>query len=226
MKSSNESINAKELKRLNALKRYEREAFLRGYRCIAGIDEVGRGALAGPVVAAAVILPADAFLPGVKDSKKLSPLKRAKLADEIKSTAISWSIAYVYPPYLDEINILNATREAMVLAIRHLSPLPDYILIDALRLPELPVEQRSIVKGDSLSISIAAASIIAKVERDMSMEVFDALYPEYGFAQHKGYATSQHIKVLLEKGPCSLHRQSFEPVKTLKSGVLQVSLFE
>lgn len=226
MKSSNESINAKELKRLNTLKRYESEAFLRGYRYIAGIDEVGRGALAGPVVAAAVILPADVFLPGVKDSKKLSPPRRAKLADEIKSAAISWSIAYVYPPYLDEINILNATREAMVLAIRCLSPLPDYILIDALRLPELPVAQRPIVKGDSLSISIAAASIIAKVERDTSMEVFDDLYPEYGFAQHKGYATSQHVKVLLEKGPCPLHRQSFEPVKTLKSGVFQVSLFE
>ncbi|MGI6412370.1 MAG: ribonuclease HII [Syntrophomonadaceae bacterium] len=226
MKSSNKSTNAKELKRLNTLKRYESEAFLRGYRCIAGVDEVGRGALAGPVVAAAVILPVDVFLPGVNDSKKLSPAKRAKLADEIKSTAISWSIAYVYPPYLDQINILHATREAMVLAVRHLSPLPDYILIDALRLPELAVEQRSIVKGDLLSISIAAASIIAKVERDKSMEVFDALYPGYGFAQHKGYATSQHVKVLLEKGPCSLHRQSFEPVKTLKPGVFQASLFE
>ncbi len=210
--------DSKEQKRLRELKQYEEELWKQGFRYIAGLDEVGRGPIAGPVVAAAVVLPQAAAITGVDDSKKLSANRRKVLAAEIKATAISWAVVGINPPYLDDINILNATRKAMHMAVRELYPGPDFLLIDALKLPDINIKQQSLIKGDSLSISIACASILAKVERDASMEYFDLLYPGYGFAKHKGYATRQHIKALMDKGPCSIHRSSFEPVKTLLTG--------
>jgi len=204
-----------ERKRIKSLMIFEEQARKTGYQYIAGIDEAGRGPLAGPVVAAAVILPDDFFLAGVNDSKKVSASKREQLIDNIKKEARSWAVAAVFPPYLDSINILNATREAMKLAIAQLNPVPDYLLIDALRLEDITIKQNPIIKGDSLSISIACASILAKVERDRIMQAFDRIYPGYGFATHKGYATRAHLEALAAKGVCGIHRESFEPVKTM-----------
>lgn len=209
--------------------RFERQAYRSGHRIIAGLDEVGRGPIAGPVVAAAVILPARFFVAGVDDSKKLTAIKRSYLAVEIKKQAVSWAVASVYPARLDEINILNATREAMRLCITHLSPQPDLLLIDAVRLHDINIEQLALVKGDSLSATIACASILAKVERDLAMEGFDQLYPGYGLAKHKGYATREHIESIWRQGPCAIHRKSFEPIKSCLSGgthVQQPALFE
>jgi ribonuclease HII len=143
---------------------------------------------------------------------------RRELAEEIKKQAISWAVAAVYPPYLDTINIYQATIQAMNMAVKSLNPHPDYLLIDAVKLPDIHIRQQSIIKGDLLSVSIAAASILAKVERDNAMEAFDDLYPGYGFARHKGYATREHIELLMQKGPCPIHRVSFEPVKSLLKG--------
>lgn len=207
-----------EEKRILDMKKYETEAYSSGYRYIAGVDEVGRGPIAGPVVAAAVILPPDFFLPGINDSKKLTPKKRAELSAYIKKEAVDWAVAYIFPPLLDEINIYGATVKAMEKAILSLKHKPDLLLIDAVKLHDINIEQKNIIKGDALSISIAAASIIAKVERDMSMEYFDSLYPGYGFASHKGYATKQHLETVLAKGPCKIHRSSFEPVKSILNG--------
>ncbi len=219
----------KEKKRLAAMMKYERQAYRNGHHIIAGLDEVGRGPLAGPVVAAAVILPSRFFLAGINDSKQLSAIKRNRLAAEIKQHAIAWTVASVYPTRLDEVNILNATREAMSHCITHLNPRPDFLLIDALRLPNLEIEQMALVQGDSLSASIACASILAKVERDMAMEGFNQLYPGYGLDKHKGYATREHIEALWRLGPCDIHRRSFDPIKTWFSGgndVQQPALFE
>lgn len=214
--------------RIEKLKEYENRAYTEGFHYIAGIDEVGRGPLAGPVAAAAVILPPDFFLLGVNDSKKISAAKRIKLAVDIKREAVSWAVGFVFPPYLDKVNILNATREAMAMAARELSPLPDLLLIDAVKIPDINISQLSIIKGDCLSISIACASILAKVERDRVMEAFDNLYPGYGFARHKGYATRQHIEALMRYGVTPIHRVSFEPIKSMilggKHGI-QPSLF-
>lgn len=218
-----------EAKRIDELKRYENAAYDEGYQFIAGIDEAGRGPIAGPVVAAAVILSRDFFCPGINDSKKLSPLKRSRLAKEIKEQTSAWAVAAVFPSRLDKINILNATREAMLLAVRNLSPRPDFLLIDAVQLPDIDIKQFPLIKGDSLSVSIAAASILAKVERDQAMQAFDSIYPGYGFARHKGYATREHLRLLLSLGSCALHRVSFEPVKSLVSGARygeQPALFE
>jgi ribonuclease HII len=213
-----DNVDRTERKRIRELKQYEEERWKQGFRYIAGIDEVGRGPIAGPVVVAAVILPRKTFIAGVDDSKKLSANKRKTLAAEIKAKAISWTVVAVNPPYLDEINILNATRKAMYIAVAELCPRPDFLLIDALKLSDININQQSLIKGDSLSFSIACASILAKVERDASMEYFDIIYPGYDFAKHKGYATRQHIQALMDKGPCSIHRSSFEPVKSLLSG--------
>lgn len=204
--------------RLQALSDYEQQAFQEGFQYIAGLDEVGRGPIAGPVMAAAVILPADFFLEGVDDSKKLTARKRLELSARIKAVSLGWAIGAVFPPHLDEINILNATREAMRLAVENLYPQPNFLLIDALSLPDIRIRQRAIIKGDSLSVSIACASIIAKVERDAAMESFDRLYPGYGFIRHKGYATREHLESLLAKGPSPIHRRSFEPVKSILAG--------
>jgi ribonuclease HII len=214
--------------RLQNLSRYENQAYEQGYKYIAGLDEVGRGPIAGPVTAAAVILPPQFYLEGVDDSKKLSPAKREKLAIHIKSKSLAWTVVSIYPSCLDEINILNATKMAMSLAVRHLAIKPDYLLIDALQLDDTNIKQCSIIKGDSLSISIACASIIAKVERDNSMRQFDQIYPGYNFAGHKGYATREHLENLFANGPCVIHRKSFEPVKSMLAGDdnnLQLELF-
>lgn len=210
--------NIDEQKRILDMKLFENEAYNLGYKYIAGVDEVGRGPIAGPVVAAAVILPPDFFLPGIDDSKKLSAKKRADLSSYIKREAIDWAISYIFPPLLDEINIYGATIKAMEKAILSLKYKPDFLLIDAVPLNDINIKQRNIIKGDTLSISIAAASIIAKVERDMSMEYYDELFPGYGFLSHKGYATKKHLEAVLKKGPCSLHRSSFEPIKSILNG--------
>lgn len=224
MRRASQSVNnttdiQKEIARIETMKNYEYQAYEEGYQLIAGLDEVGRGPIAGPVMAAGVILPADFFLPGVNDSKKLSAARRSELAVEIKKLALSWSVAAVFPPHLDHINILQATREAMTLCIKHLSPRPDFLLIDAVKLPDINIEQYALIKGDSLSVSIACASILAKVERDRSMDEFNRLYPGYQFDRHKGYATKKHLQCLFENGPCAIHRASFEPVKSLLRGV-------
>jgi len=210
--------SVEEQQRLEILSLYEKEAYEQGYKYIAGLDEVGRGPIAGPVAAGAVILPEGYGLEGADDSKKLSPKKRSKLAAEIKKDALAWAVAYIYPPYLDKINILNATRKAMQLAINNLNITPDYLLIDALKLDDIDIKQRAIIKGDSLSISIACASILAKVARDESMQECDQCFPGYNFSKHKGYATREHLTKLFENGPCRIHRISFEPVKSLVSG--------
>ncbi|MGI5912344.1 MAG: ribonuclease HII [Syntrophomonadaceae bacterium] len=218
-----------ERQRIGCLKKYEEEVWGQGFQNIAGIDEVGRGSLAGPVVAAAVVLPRKAFIAGVNDSKKLSSDKRKKLVDEIKKQSISWAVAAVNPPYLDQINILNATREAMQMAVAALNPQPNFLLIDALKLPSINIRQQAIIKGDSLSFSIACASILAKVERDASMEFLNLVHPGYGFDKHKGYATREHIQALMLKGPCSIHRYSFQPIKSIIAGGIygrQPSLFD
>ncbi len=226
---SKSSLDPSEKSRLLALSQYEMEAAREGFVHIAGVDEVGRGCIAGPVVCAAVILPPGCLIGGVNDSKKLSANRRSKLAVEIKKKALAWALAAIYPPYLDKINILNATREAMSLAIRELSISPDFILIDALQLPDIRIKQKSIIKGDNLSISIACASIIAKVERDALMDNMETLYPGYGFGNHKGYATKEHVAALFSLGVSDAHRASFEPVKSLVIGgndVQQPGLFD
>lgn len=207
-----------ELRRLENMKQYENALYERGIRLVAGTDEVGRGPLAGPVVAAAVILPPDFLLPGVDDSKKVPPKKRRELSDRIKERAVTWAIGMVFPPYLDDINILNASREAMRIAVTELAISPEHVIVDAVRIPGLHTEQTPLIKGDSLSISVACASIIAKVERDLVMDALDDIYPGYGFARHKGYATREHLQALLHKGPCPVHRVSFEPVKSMMGG--------
>lgn len=219
----------REIKRLEAMSLYEKEALNQGCIHIAGLDEVGRGCIAGPVVSAAVILPPGELIVGVNDSKKLSPKKRTELAAEIKRRALAWAVACIFPPYLDSINILNATRETMVMTVRELSLCPDLLLIDALSLPDINIKQQAIIKGDSLSISIASASILAKVERDILMENLDLIHPVYGFSNHKGYATREHLQALFAHGPCKLHRSSFEPVKSMQAGGLyaeQPGLFD
>jgi len=194
-----------------------------GYQRIAGIDEAGRGALAGPVVAGAVILPrrVDApWLNEVKDSKQLTPARREVLFHRIHEIAISIGIG-VAPHYLiDEQGIIKATRLAMKLAIDQLSPPPESLLIDYMRLPEVKLPQKGITNGDNLCFSIACASIIAKVTRDQLMVAFDKVYPGYGLAQHKGYGTREHLACLSRLGPCPIHRQSFKPVRDIIGKVI------
>lgn len=219
---------AEEKQRIRKLKKYEHRAYREGFRRIAGLDEVGRGPIAGPVVAAAVILPRNFFLPGVNDSKLVSRAQRLDMAVEIKKQAVAWSVAAVSARQIDSKNILRCTREAMRICVDELVPSPDLLLIDAVHLPNLDIRQHPIIKGDSLSISIACASILAKVERDAVMESYDGIFPGYGFAQHKGYATRAHCIALEQLGPCAIHRGSFEPVKTMLGGQewLQPGLFD
>ena len=192
-----------------------------GYQRIAGIDEAGRGALAGPVVAAAVILPnhIDApWLDQVKDSKQLSPARRELLFHRIHEIAISIGIGLAPHYLIDAQGIIKATRQAMKLAIDQLSPPPQSLLIDYMRLPEVKLPQKGIPNGDSLCFSIACASIIAKVARDQLMVAFDRFYPGYGLAHHKGYGTREHLACLSRLGPCPIHRQSFRPVREIMEG--------
>lgn len=193
-------------KRMN---RYERELGLEGYQCIAGIDEVGRGPLAGPVVSAVVILPKDEVILGLDDSKKLSEKKREELYEIILEKAIDYSIGIVDVATIDSINILQATYESMRQALSKLKEQPDGLLVDAVTIPEVTISQLPIIGGDGKSNSIAAASIVAKVTRDRMMKDYDELFPEYKFASNKGYGSTDHVKALKEIGPCPLHRRTF-----------------
>ncbi|HDI82856.1 MAG TPA: ribonuclease HII [candidate division WOR-3 bacterium] len=184
-----------------------------GFLC--GIDEVGRGPLAGPVVAASVILPEGCHIEGIKDSKKLSPERREELFGKILNKAISIGLGIVEPILIDRINILQATYEAMRRAILSMKVFPEYVIVDGRPIPGLPLPQEGIVKGDSLSISIGAASIVAKVVRDRIMEMYDLIFPQYGFARNKGYGTKEHIEALFRYGPCPIHRRSFRPVSEI-----------
>jgi ribonuclease HII len=192
--------------------RYEREARQRGWQRIAGLDEAGRGSLFGPVVAAVVILNPRRRIVGLDDSKKLPAERREELAERIRAHALAWAVAEIDSSRIDAWNIYQASRQAMVAAISQLRPLPDYLLLDAIEL-DLPIEQKALIHGDARSISIAAASILAKVDRDQRMEEFDALYPQYGLAQHKGYGTPEHLEALKRHGPSPLHRFSYAPVR-------------
>ncbi len=192
---------------------FENQAFAEGFRLVAGVDEVGRGCLAGAVVAAAVILDLSKPLPeDLNDSKKLSEKKRRQIDLEIRANAVAFSIAQIEAEEIDRINILQATKKAMRLAIENLQPKADFLLIDALQLKEIPTPQKAIIKGDAISASIAAASIIAKTYRDNLMRELDKIYPEYGFAKHVGYGTKAHFDALRQHGACPLHRKSFRGV--------------
>jgi ribonuclease HII len=197
----------KELLRTESLSVYEHRFEEKGL--IAGVDEVGRGPLAGPVMAGAVILPKDHPVLYLNDSKKLSPKKRAELYDVIIREALSFGVGMEEPETIDEINILNATYSAMRKALRSLEPSAQFVLVDAVTIPDILVPQCPIIKGDAKSVSIAAASILAKVKRDRMMEEYDSLYPEYHFAQNKGYGTKEHMEALRKYGPCPIHRRSF-----------------
>ena len=192
--------------------RFERAARRLGWTRIAGVDEAGRGALFGPVVAAAVILNPKRRIVGLDDSKKLAAERRTELAARIREHALAWAVAEVDAQRIDAWNIYQASRQAMTAAFQQLSTVPDYLLIDAMQLDVL-IEQKSLIKGDARSISIAAASILAKTHRDARLEEWDAVYPQYGLAQHKGYATPEHLEALRQHGPSPLHRHSFAPVR-------------
>ena len=194
---------------------FEQKAAENGYTSIAGVDEAGRGPLAGPVVSAAVVLPMDLEDSGINDSKKLTPKKRDLLHDFIQENAVSVSVGVAEVREIDRINILQASLLSMERAVSGLTVPSDYLLIDGKFTLSLSVAQEAVVKGDSRSISIAAASIVAKVTRDRIMEALHSAYPVYGFDRHKGYSTKAHIEALYKFGPCEIHRRSFNPVKTL-----------
>lgn len=207
--------NEKEMQRLEGMYIYEREAFRQGLELVAGIDEAGRGPLAGPVVAACVMLPKECLIEGVNDSKKLSSSAREKLYEIIMEKAISVGIGIVDEKTIDDINILNAAKMAMKKAVDQVSPVPELLLIDAVELSDIDIPQKAIIKGDALSHSIAAASIIAKVTRDRMIDEADSKYPVYGFKNHKGYGTAQHIEAIKKYGICPIHRITFTKNFTL-----------
>lgn len=213
-------MKEKELERLTEIKKIEEELYKNGTTSIAGIDEAGRGPLAGPVVVACVVMPRDSMIEGVNDSKKVSEKKREKLYEEITNEALGYGVGIISQEEIDKINILNATKEGLTLAIKNLEKdlqeknrdfqKPEIILVDALtKIDTDHIPYRSIIKGDSKSYSIAAASIIAKVTRDRIMREWDEVYPVYGFEKHKGYGTAAHIAAIKEYGLCPLHRRSF-----------------
>ena len=199
---------------------YEESAYNAGRRLIAGVDEAGRGPLAGPVVAAACILPRGLHIEGIDDSKKLSPKQREKLYHILTTHPdIIYGIGIVENALIDEMNILRASLHAMALAVKELSKEPDYLLIDGNYLPPTQIVSKAVIKGDSHSISIGAASIIAKHKRDLLMVEYHEKFPYYGFDKHKGYGTKMHLEALKTYGPCPIHRTSFEPVKSLTSPI-------
>lgn len=203
-------MKEKEEERLKQLKEYENQLRSKGFEFICGIDEAGRGPLAGPVVVASVIMPADSIIEGVNDSKKVSEKKREKLYDLILEEAISYGVGIIGQDEIDDINILNATKKSLTMSLKELDKKPDLIIVDALtHIDTLGIPYESIIKGDAKCYSIAAASIIAKVTRDRIMREWDKVYPQYGFATHKGYGTAAHIKAIKEYGPCPLHRKTF-----------------
>lgn len=197
---------------------FELEARRRGYRRVAGLDEAGRGPLAGPVVAAAVILPTRCRLAGINDSKQVSELERTRLYEVIIQRARAVAVGVATEQEIDRLNILEATRLAMFRALTSLTPSADCLLIDAMALPNLAIPSRSIIKGDTLSVSIAAASIVAKVTRDRMMAIYHQAYPDYNFLSHKGYGTEEHLQRLAQHGPCAIHRRTFAPVAQLIRG--------
>lgn len=200
----------KELQRLTEIKKIDEDVFAQGYKYVCGIDEAGRGPLAGPVVVASCIMPRDSMIEGVNDSKKVSEKKREKLYELITQEAISYSVGIVDQNEIDRVNILNATKAGLTESIKSLDVRPEIILVDALKgIDTCEIPYTSIIKGDAKSYSIAAASIIAKVTRDRIMRQWDELYPIYGFEKHKGYGTAAHIQAIKENGICPLHRLSF-----------------
>lgn len=203
-----EAAYLKEEERIQSLRLFENK-FGQDHALIGGIDEVGRGPLAGPVITCAVILPKDCHIHGINDSKKLSEKKREELYEILMKEAVSVSLGRRDAERIDKMNILQATYEAMGDSVRGLNPKPDLMLVDAVHIPNIDVEQVDIIQGDAKSISIGAASILAKVTRDHMMEEYDVLYPEYGFARNKGYGTAEHIEALKKYGPCPIHRASF-----------------
>lgn len=203
-------MKEKEEQRLIKLKEIEEELYNSGTKCICGIDEAGRGPLAGPVVVAAAIMPRYSMIEGVNDSKKVSEKKREELYEIITNEAIAYGVGIIDQKEIDRINILNATKEGLTMAVKELSIKPDLIIVDALtKIDTDGIDYRSIVKGDAKCYSISAASIIAKVTRDRIMRQWDEVYPQYGFAKHKGYGTAEHIAAIKEYGLCPLHRLSF-----------------
>ena len=206
------------------LYRFEEELYDEGYKNICGVDEAGRGPLAGPVVVAACILPPFLRIEGINDSKQLSEKKREELFKIIKKNALAYNVVFISEKVIDEINIYEATKRGMLEAIEGLKINPDYVLVDAMPLGELKTSNKSIIHGDALSASIAAASILAKVTRDHYMEKMDIKYPNYGFKHHKGYGTKMHLEALEKLGPCPIHRKTFGPVARLISDNKQLSL--
>ena len=203
-------MKEKEIERLKKLKEIEKDLYNKGFKNICGIDEAGRGPLAGPVVVAGVIMPKESMIEGVNDSKKVSEKKRELLYDKIIEEAISYSVAVIGQDVIDDINILNATKRGVTEVVEGLNKRPDLIVIDALEhIDTKGVPYDSIIKGDAKEYSIACASIIAKVTRDRMMREYDKIYPQYGFEAHKGYGTAKHIQAIKEHGPCIIHRQSF-----------------
>ena len=203
-------MKEKELERLTKLKEIEELMYVPGINYICGIDEAGRGPLAGPVVVAAVIMPKDSMIEGVNDSKKVSEKKREELYEKITQEAVAWGVGIIDQKEIDRINILNATKVAVTDALKKLRRRPDRIIVDALTgIDTLGIPYTPFVKGDANFYSIAAASIIAKVTRDRIMRQWDQIYPQYGFEKHKGYGTATHIAAIKEYGPCPIHRKSF-----------------
>lgn len=203
-------MKERELDRLTKLKEMENNLYSKGMNYICGIDEAGRGPLAGPVVVASVIMPKDSMIEGVNDSKKISESKREMLYEKIIEEAVSYGVAIIDQKEIDELNILNATKKALTTSLKELKVRPDIILVDALdRIDTLQIPYQSIIKGDAKAYSIAAASIIAKVTRDRIMRQWDEIYPQYGFERHKGYGTAAHIAAIKEYGICPLHRLSY-----------------
>ncbi|MCH9614032.1 MAG: Ribonuclease HII [Chlamydiia bacterium] len=195
------------------MREFEQAAYLKGHTLIAGVDEAGRGPLAGPVVAAACIIPPEKHLPDVDDSKKLTPKKRENIYRQLMADhEILTGIGIIEAPRIDEINILQATFEAMLLAVSKLPKQPDYLLIDGNMMPKTPIPGEAIIEGDGRSLSIAAASILAKHARDIIMKSYHLMWPEYGFDGHKGYATKAHLEAINTYGPCPIHRRSFKPI--------------
>lgn len=203
-------MKERELERLTNLKQMEKDLYKKGFKNICGIDEAGRGPLAGPVVIAGVIMPEDSMIEGVNDSKKVSEKKREKLYDLILEEAISYSVAIIGQDIIDDINILNATKQGVTQVVEGLDIKPDLIIVDALtHINTRGIPYESIIKGDAKCYNIAAASIIAKVTRDRIMRQWDEIYPQYGFIAHKGYGTARHIAAIKECGLCPIHRRSF-----------------
>lgn len=207
----------RERERIGRMFSYERQVWAMGYRLVAGLDEVGRGPLAGPVVAAAVILPGELIVPGLEDCRRLSGKRRQEVYEEIRAKALGVGIGMVHPDGIDEANVMMATYKAMVKAVADLAERPDYLLIDSLHLPGVAQPQAPIAGGDGQSCSIAAASIVAKVTRDDYMIEMDKQYPQYGFANHKGYGTLEHREALERHGPCPIHRKTYGSVREIMS---------